>query len=230
MFKPPGGDPLARIIDLSHVITPGRAGRKFNLEMVGAETVNPNVVRLEGQWYIMHNIVMVSHIGTHIEAPYHLFKSQADLANLPLEQLIGEAVLLDLRHCPRKRGVSVEQLREASGKAGGIRTGDIVFCNLGSARFYGTADYAASPYFSPEAIQWLVDQGMKLMGVDASGVEVPGSEEHVNHSALFGKGIPLIENLANLDQLSKTRFVVYALPIAVVGLEAFPLRVIAVEE
>jgi len=61
------------------------------------------------------------------------------------------------------------------------------------------------------------------------GVEVPGSEEHINHSALFVKGIPLIENLANLDQLSRSRFMVYALPIAVDGLEAFPLRVVAVE-
>jgi len=85
---------LIRIVDLSHVITPGKAGRKFAIEMVGAETVNPNVVRLEGQWYIMHNISMVSHIGTHIEAPYHLFKSKADLAGLPLEQLKSESICM----------------------------------------------------------------------------------------------------------------------------------------
>jgi len=220
---------LTRIVDLSHVITAGKAGRKFALEMVGAETVNPNVVRLEGQWYIMHNISMVSHIGTHIEAPYHLFKSQADLARLPLEQLTGEAVLVDLRHCPRKSAVTLQHVQEASARVGGIRPGDIVFCNLGSAAFYGTEEYGMSPYFSPEAIQWLVNRGMKLMGVDVSGVEVPGNEDHVNHSALFTKGIPLIENLANLDQLTRTRFLVYAFPIAVSGLEAFPLRVIAVE-
>jgi kynurenine formamidase len=197
--------------------------------MVGAETVNPNVVRLEGQWYIMHNISMVSHIGTHIEAPYHLLKSQADLAGLPLEKLMGEALLLDLRRCPRKSVISPREVQDASAKAGGIRPGDIVFCNLGSAPFYGTEEYGMSPYFSPGAIQWLVDRGMKLMGVDASGVEVPGSEDHVNHSALFTKGIPLIENLANLDQLSRIRFLVYAFPVAVSGLEAFPLRVVAVE-
>jgi arylformamidase len=221
---------LARVVDLSHVITPGKAGRKFALEVVGAETVNPNVVRLEGQWYIMHNISMVSHIGTHIEAPYHLFKSQADLARIPIDHLIGEAVLLDLRHCPRRSAVKIEHVREASSRAGGICQGDIVFCNLGSGRHYGTDEYGKSPYFSPEAIRWLVDQGMKLMGVDASGVEVPGSEEHVNHAALFAHAIPLIENLTNLDQLSRPRFTVYALPVAVEGLEAFPLRVIAVEE
>jgi arylformamidase len=220
---------MSRIVDLSHVITPGAAGRKFSVEMIGAETVNRNVVRLEGQWYIMHNVAMVTHIGTHIEAPYHLFKSQADLAQMPLEQLIGEAVLLDLRHCPRSSAVTLAHVREAAAKSGGIRRGDIVFCNLGSARYYGKPEYATTPHFSTPAIEWLVEQGMKMMGVDAGGVEVQGSEDHVNHAALLGRGIPLIENLTNLDQLSKTRFTVYALPIAVTGLEAFPLRVVAIE-
>ncbi|HSR11067.1 MAG TPA: cyclase family protein [Thermodesulfobacteriota bacterium] len=221
---------MPRLVDLSHVITPGKAGRKFSIETVGAEMVNPNVVRLEGQWYIMHNVSMVTHIGTHIEAPYHLFKSQADLAALPLKKLMGDAVLLDFRHVSRKTAITAADAEEASSKAGGIRSGDIVFCNVGSAALYGTEEYATSPYFSPEAIQFLVSSGMKMMGVDASGVEVPGSEEHVNHSALFTRGIPLIENLANLDRLSGKRFVVYAFPIAVARLEAFPLRVVAVEE
>jgi kynurenine formamidase len=221
---------LSQIVDLSHVIEPGKAGRKFTLEMVGADTVNPNVIRLENQWYIMHNINMVSHIGTHIEAPYHILKDQADLAALPIETLMGPAVILDLRGCPRKAAIQIDHVRNAADKAGGIRPGDIVFGNLGGAPFYGTEQYGQSPYFPPETIGWLADHGMKLMGVDASGVEVPGSEEHVSHHALFLRGIPLIENLANLNRLSKSRVQVYAFPVAVRGLEAFPVRVIAVEE
>ncbi|NVO12626.1 MAG: cyclase family protein [Rhodoplanes sp.] len=219
----------SQMIDLSHVIHPGKAGRKFAVEMVGADTVNQKVVRLDGQWYIMHNVSMVNHIATHIEAPYHIIQSGADLSALRLDQLVGEAVLLDLRACPRKTAITEDHVREAAARAGGIRPGDIVFCNLGGAPFFGTEDYALTPYFSPAAIQWLVAQGMKLMGVDASGVEVPRSEQHVNHHALFEKGIPLIENLTNLDRLSTSRFMVYALPVAIAGLDAFPLRVIAVE-
>jgi arylformamidase len=221
---------LTKIIDLSHVIEPGKAGRKFTLEMVGADTVNPNVIRLENQWYIMHNISMVSHIGTHIEAPYHILKDQADLAALPLETLMGPAVILDLRGCPAKAAIQIEQVRNAADRAGGIQPGDIVFGNLGWGGFYGTERYGGNPYFPPDTIAWLADQGMKLMGVDASGVEVPGSEEHVSHHALFSRGIPLIENLAHLDQLTKSRVQAYAIPVAVRGLEAFPVRVIAVEE
>ena len=221
---------MPKIIDLSHVIEPGKAGRKFVLEMIGADTVNPNVIRLENQWYIMHNISMVSHIGTHIEAPYHILKDQADLASIPLDTLMGPAVILDLRGYPKKSAIQIEHVRRAAEKAGGIRTGDIVFGNLGGAPFYGTEQYAGSPYFPPETIAWLADRGMKLMGVDATGVEVPNSEEHVSHHALFERGIPLIENLNNLNQLTKSRVQVYAIPVAVRGLEAFPVRVIALEE
>jgi kynurenine formamidase len=217
------------MIDLSHVITPGSAGRKFSVEMVGADSVNPKVVRLDGQWYIMHNVSMVNHIGTHIEAPFHLSETATDLAGLTLDQLTGDAVLLDLRACARKSAISEQHVCEAAARVGGIRHGDIVFCNLGGARHYGTPDYGLSPYFSPEAMRWLVAQGMKMMGVDAGGVEVPGSEEHVNHHALFDQNIPLIENLTNLDALTSSRFTVYALPIAIAGLDAFPLRVIAIE-
>ena len=71
-----------RIIDLTHTIDPEHAGRKFELKMIGADEVNHNVVRLEDQWYIMHDIAMVSHIGTHIEMPYHVLKSGNDLASV----------------------------------------------------------------------------------------------------------------------------------------------------
>jgi kynurenine formamidase len=219
-----------RIIDLTHVLDPSKAERRLAIEMVGAETVNSSVVRLENQWYIMHNVNIVSHIGTHIEAPYHILKDGVDLAGLSLEVLTGDAVILDLSDSPRDSAVELARVQKAADKVGGIHAGDIVFCNLGGARFYGTDEYSRVPYFAPDAIKWLLDQGMKMMGVDAKGLEVPASEQHVNHCALFERGVPLIENLANLDSLSRSRVKVFALPIAVRGLEAFPLRVIAVEE
>jgi len=220
---------MAKIIDLSHILVPGEAGRRFDIEMVGADQVNPNVVRLKGQWYIMHNISMVSHLGTHIEAPYHILKEGADLAGLSLDRLCGVAVVLDLRDVPAGSAITVQEMRTAAEKAGGVRAGDIVLCNLGYARHYGTEEYERAPYFETESILWLANAGMKLMGVDASGVEVPGSTEHVNHHALFERGIPVIENLANLDALTQSRVQLYAFPIAVKGLESFPLRVVAFE-
>jgi arylformamidase len=221
---------MSKVIDMSHVIIPGKSDRKFNLEIVGADEVNPDVVRLPNQWYIMHNLQMVSHIGTHIEAPFHTRKDGLDLAKLPLEKLWGEAIILDLRNVSRRQEISADQVVDAARRAGGIRAKDIVLCNLGLGKFYGMAEYKQNPFFSTKAIQWLIQQGMKMMGVDASGVEIPGSESHVNHNALFEKAIPLIENLTGFDRITKDRVQVYAFPIAVEGLESFPVRVVAFEQ
>lgn len=220
---------MTRIIDMSHILNPKTAGRKFDIKMIGADEVNPNVIRLDHQWYIMHDIKMVSHIGTHIEVPYHLYKDGLDLASFPLENLCGEAVVLSLKHSDPKNSITQRQLEEAAKESGGIRRGDIVLCNLGRAHMYGTDEYFQHPHFETGALQWLVESGMKMMAVDASGVEIPGSEEHVNHQILLGNNIPLIENLAGLEDLTKSRVVIYAFPIAVEGLESFPLRVVAME-
>lgn len=218
---------MEKLIDLTHVIDPARVQRKFSVETIGAETVNHNVVRKQDQWYIMSNISMVSHIGTHIEVPYHLFPDGYDLSTMPLEAYYGEAVLLDFSWIQQRVEISLEQVMAAAQKAGGIQKGDIVLCNLGYADRYGQEEYSKSPYFSTEAIKWLADSGMKMMGVDAGGVELPASEEHVNHTALFIKNIPLIENVANLNRLPCTRFRVAAFPYPIRKVEAFPLRVVA---
>lgn len=218
---------MSALIDLTHIIYPEHTPRRFSVETIGAETVNKNVVRLQGQWYIMSKISMVSHIATHIEVPYHLFPDGCDLASLPLEICFGQAVLLDFTHIQKRVEVSLEEVKEAAERIGGIPEKSIVLCNLGYSSRYGTEEYSQSPYFSARALQWLADSGMKLMGVDAGGVEIPGSEEHGNHGILFSNRIPLIENVAHLELLPVSHFQVAAFPYPIKGVEAFPVRVVA---
>jgi arylformamidase len=212
-----------RIVDLTHVIEPTSTDseRKFVVHIHDALEEIPGTTRPEGEWYVMSDVELMDHVGTHIEAPLHCLKDVMDLSQIPLEKLIGDAVILDLRDAYSDSGVTLEQVKEAADDAGGINVNDIVFCMMGE-----------TDYFSTEALRWLVDEGVKLMGVDSAGVELPHSISHANenHLVLFRAGVPLIERLANLDRLSKSRVRVYALPIPVVGLDAFPLRVIAIED
>ena len=218
---------MKKIIDLTHIIDPSRVQRKFAIETIGADEVNRNVIRDEGQWYIMTNIQMVSHIATHIEVPYHLFPDGYDLSTMPVEHFYGPAVVLDFRHLPPKTGITREAAQAAAGAAGGIRPGDVVLCNLGYADVYGTEAYGDSPYFTNEALRYLVECGMKMMGVDAGGVEIPKTHVHENHSLLFENNIPLIENVAHLNDLPEGRFEVSAFPYPIKGVESFIVRVIA---
>lgn len=137
-------------------------------------------------------------------------------------------MVIDLSDIQKRVPITVEKLTASIKQAGGIKPGDIVFCNLGYSNRYGTSRYQESPFFSEEAITYLVETGMKLMGVDTSGVELPKSEEHVNHAQLFSHNIPLIENVAHFDMLPTNRFTVAAFPYPMKGVEAFPIRVVAI--
>jgi arylformamidase len=211
-----------RIVDLTEIIEPTGpdAQRKFVIHKHDALLEIPGKVRPEGEWYIMSDVELMDHIGTHIEVPLHCLKDGADLAETPIEQLVGDAAILDLTGAEAEGGVTLEQVQAAAAAAGGIREGDIVFCRMGKTKYFSTA-----------SLQWLVEQGMKLMGVDSGGVELSHDETHanVNHLLLFRAGIPVIENLAHMDQLTQSRVKAYALPVPVKGLDAFPLRVIAIE-
>lgn len=211
-----------RMIDLTRVIQPTApdAQRKFVVRVHDALEEIPGKERPEGEWYVMTDVDLMGHVGTHIETPFHCLKEGADLSQIPLDQLGGDAVILNLVEAKAEGGVTLQQVQDAAQAAGGVRKGDIVFCRMGP-----------TPYFSTAPLKWLVEQGMKMMGVDSGGVELAHDKTHanVNHLVLFRAGIPLIENLTNLNRISRPRVKVYALPVPVRGLDAFPLRVIAVE-
>lgn len=211
-----------KIIDLTHIIesTAPDAERKFVINKHDALMEIPDKVRPEGEWYIMSDVELMDHVGTHIEVPYHCLKEGADLAQVPVDQLVGEAVFLNLFDAEAEGGVTLKQVQTAAAAAGGIKKDDILFARMGKTE-----------YFSTEALQWIVDQGIKLMGVDSGGVELMHDTTHanVNHLLLFRAGIPLVENLAHLDQVTENRMQVFALPVPIKGLDAFPLRVIAIE-
>lgn len=220
--------PFKRIVDLSHPIVPGEAGRKFDIEQVGAETIAP-VPRLPGQWYIMHNVVMVNHLGTHLEVPYHLDPEGKDLVDYPIEHTIGTTRLIDLPSLPPGHAVTLEEMKKAVYQAGGVQPGEIVFIRTGWSAQWGTDEYLKSPWFHVDALEWLVRQGMVLLGVESAGVEHLESTEHESHHALFDHNVALIENLTNMAALGNRKtFVSVCTPIAVKGLEAFPVRVLGV--
>lgn len=218
-----------RIVDLTVPIVPGQGDRPFTIERGRTEEITTHVP-VDHPWYIMHRVRTISHIGTHIEAPYHCFPEGRDLGSLPLEQLIGEAVVLDLSALPADTLVGGAAMARVAAAAGGVRQGDIVFLRTGYAGRQQEAAYAHRPSLTAGAMTWLVEQGVKLVGTDLSGLEGPLTPGHLDcHLVLLGHDIPFIENVGNLGALTKSRIFVCALPIPVQGLDSFPLRIAAFE-
>lgn len=219
----------SRIVDLTLPLVPGAGSRPLAIERGRTEEITVHEP-VDHPWYIMHRVQTISHIGTHIEAPYHCIEDGRDLASIPIEQLVGEAVVLDLGALPPDTTVGAAEMAAVAARAGGLRPGDIAFLLTGYAGKQGTPEYEHRPSLLAGAMDYLVEQGVKLVGTDLSGLEGPLTPGHLAcHLALLGRDIPFIENVGNLGALSRSRVFVCALPIPVQGLDAFPLRIIAFE-
>jgi arylformamidase len=208
-----------RVIDLTHVLLPGE--EQYELQ------VQPRVERAGETGDIMSNVFFWSHVGTHVEVPLHFYASGKDTAQLPLDLFMGPAVLLDFRHKQINEPITLEDIQ----RAGDIQVGEHVILWEGRARLYRTSKSHQRPYLSEEALEWLLsDRKMRLLGTDSSGFEVRGVSHFPNHTRLFREDAAVLECLCNLEQIRHQHFYLIALPLPVRGLDACPVRAIAIEE
>lgn len=224
-----------KLHDLSHTILPGKEEYRLDLDTRFTEAW-PQFVqyqRLAGHWYVISEITMNTHVGTHIEFPRHHFEQGLDAATFPLERLIGEAVVVDISSWGNNEQIPLQGLKERA--EGLIRPGDRAYFYTGFDRYYRTPQQHYRPWFATAGIHWLVETAkIQVMGVDTSGIEVrnPDGSASVgqpNHELLLGAGIPLIEYMANLAPLVNQRFLTFILPVKMSGAEAFPVRVVGLE-
>ena len=208
-----------RIIDLTHVMIPGQ-------EQYGLE-VTQRGERHGTTGDIMSDVFMWSHVGTHVEVPLHFYTGGKDTAALPLDVFMGPAIRLDFRHKQVNEAITLDDIRAA----GDIQVGDHVILWEGRDHQYRTEKSHQRPYITEEAVTWLLeDRKVRLLGTDSSGFEVRGVSHHPNHTRWFAHDAAVLECLRNLDQIQGQRFYLIALPLPVQGLDACPVRAIAVED
>lgn len=210
--------PRGRVVDLTHVLLPGK--EQYTLE-VGRRNERHGP---EGD--IMSLVYLWSHVGTHVEAPLHFLAAGGDTASIAIERLMGPAIVLDFRHKDVNEPISLEEIQAA----GAIDVGDRALIMTGRQDQYRTPQSHDRPYITEEAMRWLVeDRRINCLGTDSSGFEVRGVTHYPNHRLLNEASIPVLECLTNLVELRRQRIFLIALPWPVVGLDACPVRAIAIE-
>jgi len=196
-------------------------------------------------------VVTGAHAGTHVDAPWHYSptcegKRARTIDEMPLEWFFGDGVVLDMRHKPRGSGISVEDLAVALESIEYVlKPWDIALIQTGADRYWGSPEYFdAGCGMTRESTLWLIDQGVRVMGIDAWGWDRPFwaiREEYSrtgDASLLWGAhyvGIEReychIEKLANLDKLpSPFGFKVACFPVKLTGGTAGWCRAVAIVE
>ncbi len=210
-----------KITDLTHILLPGQ-------EQYSVEIKQRGTLRTTPTGDIMHDVYMWSHSGTHVEMPLHFYANGKDTSDYPPDQFVGPAIRLDFRHKEVNAPITLSDIRAA----GEVQDGDIVILWEGRDGQYRTPASHQRPYLAEDAAEWLaLEKKIKLLGSDSSGFEVRGRNDHPNHHLFFKAGvdIPVIECLRNLGAIGSSRFMFVGLPIPIKGLDASPIRAIAIE-
>lgn len=159
------------------------------------------VFEQDGHW--SSKITLPVHVGTHVDAPKHFIEGGAPVDQVSLYKLVGEAVMIDVsqRNLHEISRADLEPFTED------VCEGDIVIINTGTYRKYGTKEFVtAYPHLKPDAARWLVDKGIRGLGIDTMAIDPLKSPESPAHHIILGAGIPIVENLTNLDLVKTKRF------------------------
>jgi kynurenine formamidase len=204
-----------RVVDLSLTVRNG---------MRGVE-IHPNTFYDE-DGYTTTNLHLYSHAGTHMDAPRHFLNEGGTMEALDLQKCIGPALVIDLSHKEPNSLISVEDLGSQTEQIG---AGSRVLLRTDWDTHADLPDYRTHfPRVSIELAQWLVDQGIWLLGVQTPSVAALQNYEELRtvHQILLRAEVVIVESLANLSELTETVFFI-ATPLKVNGGDGSPVRAVA---
>jgi kynurenine formamidase len=134
----------------------------------------------DGLVWAHERVTLTTHSGTHIDAPYHYHPTSGGmpartLDDLPFHWLMGDGIVLDLRHCDRTEGIRERDIRAELDRVGyTIKRYDIVLVRTDVSEHYDEPGYEhLHPGLRRDATAYLVEQGTRLIGIDAWGIDRP---------------------------------------------------------
>ena len=167
---------------------------------------------------------MVSHTGTHLDAPGHMFAGGATLDQLPIDQFCGMGVIIDVTSCQEE--ISLDIIEPYGGK---MRLCQFVILKTGYDRYWGKVQYFDKyPLLTAQAAKYIADQQQIVgVGIDAISFDKIDSSDFPVHKTLLSTGKILIENLTNLGEIGGNIAMFSVLPLKYLDADGSPVRAVA---
>ncbi len=207
-------DKLSPIIDISLPLHPkmpkwpGSEGIKINRIKCLEVGDKVNISKLECNM----------HVGTHVDAPRHFIEDGSTVEALPLDLLIGPAVVVAI---PEVKVVTAKHLASIGIPS---KTERLLLRTLNSDLWASNVTEFGENYtaLTADAAQWLVDRGIGLVGIDYLSIQI-FSDPPTTHKILLKGKVVILEGL-NLADVKPGKYELICLPIRIVGTEGAPAR------
>jgi arylformamidase len=164
-----------------------------------------------------------THTGTHVDPPVHFIDGADPIDRVSLEVLIGDALVADLSSASSIGPAELEALAMPKGT-------ERLLCRTRNSELW-TRERASFPddyvAVTPEGARWVVDRGLRLLGVDFLSVEREGPPDYPVHHMLLGGGTIIVEGL-DLSRVEPGPYTLYCLPLQILGGDGGPARAVLV--
>jgi arylformamidase len=163
-----------------------------------------------------------SHTGTHADAARHFFDDGQSVDQIPLERLIGPAILLAFDD--NVRAIGAADLRQHE-----LTEHTRVLLRTRNSALLSRKEFVSDyTYLAPDGAQYLVDKGVELVGIDYLSIEQFHSGHHLTHKTLLAKSVVILEGL-NFSAVPSGEYQLICLPLRIEGCDGAPARAVLVE-
>lgn len=211
---------IKKIIDLSVTMRDGMPVWPGNNEVKIDVLTSPD-------GHVAERYSSITHSGTHVDAPLHFIPGGSTVDRIPLETLIGNGFVI--RPEPEGKEITARSLGKAWKD---YFDGNIILINTGwdAKRSFSREFQEDFPGLSEDGAKFIIDHGVKFLGIDTLGIEPYDHREFPVHKILLGKNIPFIEDLCNLQSLQDgKKYVIVALPLKIGDGSGSMARVVALD-
>jgi len=171
-----------------------------------------------GDDFNLSTITMGTHLGTHVDPPAHFIDKGATVDQIELNTLVGPGVVADLRGCTQIDRRALEQAAVADYKRVLLKTDN-------GPLLLASSYQAAGVYLTEDGARYLVDSGVRLVGIDSLSIEHPESKGSPVHHLLLEAGVLVVEG-ARLVDIPAGEYEIFCLPLKIKGADGAPARIL----
>ena len=182
---------------------------------------------LKEDGYNLELLFLSSHTGTHLDAPFHFVKNGIKIDQIPLDRLMGKAILIKLKKS-KNSSISKSNILQFEKKNGNIpKNSSIFFFTDWQKNLKKDNYFTENPGLALSAAKYLAQKKTNLVGIDSPSIDLGKDESFSVHHTLSKNNILIVENLANLNKISSKEFNFTILPLKLKDATGSPVRAVA---